>query len=110
MSLEITKENDIGRHPQQIVALEFNERGLTKLRPAERLEFIELESGKAPSFRQQVLDYVLLTGTATATQVAQSTGLSRENVSRLFNHDPAFKLITQVGRDKLYGVLAKGPA
>lgn len=106
VGLQITKENDVGKQPAQILALEFGPHGLVGARPAKKGEFPEVEAGKKPTMRQAVRDYLLSVGDATATTVALVTGFARQNVSSLLAHDDTFVATRKEGRDQFYGVRA----
>ena len=104
IGLFVTKENDIGKPPPQILALEFGPSGLTAARRAQKGEFPEVEKGKPQSMKRVVIDYLLGVGDATATQIAGATKYSRPNVSELLGHDPAFIPTRKLGVQQFYGV------
>ncbi len=106
IGLQVSKENDIGKQPLQILALEFNgPLGLCGVRPAAKGEFPEVEKGRPTSMKRATVDYLLGIGDATATQAAAATGFSRSNLSAMFNTDAAFVATRKVGREQYYGVI-----
>ncbi len=106
IGLQVTKENDIGKQPLQILALEFNgPLGLCGVRTANKGEFPEVEKGKPTSMKRAAIDYLLGVGDATATQVAEATAFNRSNVSTMLGTDAAFVRTRKVGREQFYGVI-----
>lgn len=103
VGLQITKQNDIGAKPLAIIALEFGPTGLSGVRHARRGEFPEIEQNRKMSLRQQVREFVLDHGKATATMVAEGTGLNRANVSHLFANDASFVRVEKIGKETFYG-------
>jgi hypothetical protein len=106
IGLQITKENDVGKRRLEILALEFAAYGLTGVRDARPGEFPDVEESRQPSGKQLVVDYLVHAGTASASAIAQETGLNRSNVSTLLNHDPSFQRRGMKGASVLFGVVA----
>lgn len=103
IGLQITKQNDIGKMPLWIGALEFGVNGLAGVRLAEKGEFPEVEQGKKISMREAVRQHLIDVGPATATDIAKAISYSRQNVSELLNSDPhTFERGGKLGRDQLY--------
>ncbi|KKK76981.1 hypothetical protein LCGC14_2858190, partial [marine sediment metagenome] len=67
VGLQITKANDIGPQPMSILALEFSQNGLTRVRKAKNGEFLEIEGQKKMSMEDAIKEYLLSEGKATAT-------------------------------------------
>jgi len=110
IGFQITKRNDLPAGlGSNTYALEFNDNGLVKFRNAQAGEFPELDAkaeSKRPS-REQVLDYILSTENteASATEIAQETGLSRKTVHTILTTDQAFvKNPVKQGREVIYGL------
>jgi hypothetical protein len=106
MGWEITKQNDVGKKPQQIYALEFNDFGLANMRLAKPYEFPEVEGKRKQDTMTALIEFVSNreSGDATATEVADGTGVDRGNVSRLLNNSGRFVETRKVGRSVYYGV------
>jgi hypothetical protein len=104
VSLDISKANDVGPQPKQKIAFEFAHDQLAAIREAESWEFIKLDTQHEPTPKEQVEDYLLDIGKASATEIAKETGLSRTNVSRLISHDPTFMVVERKGQSVLYGI------
>ena len=105
VGLQITKANDIGPQPMSILALEFSQNGLTRVRKAKNGEFLEIEGQKKMSMEDAIKEYLLSEGKATATQIAEVTGFNRTNVSTLLKASPDFGVQGNKGRSVLYGVI-----
>jgi hypothetical protein len=111
IGLELDKRNDVAWHAMKIVALEFDDYGLASMRPAKPGEFPDVESGQKLSMRQCVMQFLQDCdgGVSDASSVAEATGFSRENVSRMLANDKShFTFVRKEGRSALYGVLHKG--
>jgi hypothetical protein len=108
VGLEITKENDVGKQPQHILALEFGEYGLAGVRRARLGEFPDVETGKKMTLRDEVRTYLLDVGKASATAISDALDRNRSNVAALLSHDPSFVALEKQGRDQLYAVMATG--
>lgn len=107
IGLELDKRNDVPQQRMQILALEFDELGLSSLRPARPGEFPDVEAGRKMSMRQVVMQFLLDCdgGVSDAGTVAEATSFSRENISRMFNNDRQhFVSHGKDGRKALYGV------
>lgn len=107
VGLQVTKENDIGKQPLRILALEFGPGGLTSVRNARKGEFPGIERGRKGTVRDDVREYLLREGRAGASEIADATGHDRANVSRVLAGDSVFGIVARDGRKKLYGVVGK---
>lgn len=108
VGLELDKRNDVPWHAMTIVALEFDELGLKRMRPAKAGEFPDVETGRKMTVRQQVMQFLMDCdgGAADATTVSEATGIDRANISRMFNNDSEhFTFVRKDGRSALYGVV-----
>jgi hypothetical protein len=103
--LEVTKANDLAFPIPQYMALSFDDQGLSGIRQAETSEFLELATGDTISRTERLRLFVLEQGEVDATEAATATGIGREHVSRMFQHEP-FVFVRREGRNRLYGVLA----
>lgn len=83
LGLQVTKANDIAIPPLEKLALEFDQYGLSGVRHAGKHEFPELTAGRKTSMTEDVEEYLLSVGQATATLVAQETGHQRAKVSAI---------------------------
>ena len=103
LGIQISKQNDTGPQPMQVLALDFEPWGLSAVRTSSLKEFPEI-ANKKRSNREEIFDYLMDVGEATATQVANETGFNRSNVAQLLNHDPAFVKTTRRGVQQFYAV------
>jgi hypothetical protein len=103
---EITKQNDIGKIPQAVYALEFNQFGLTSLRKAKTGEFPEVEGNRRQDILTTVIEFLKNkdSGDATATEVSNATEIPRDQVSRLFNNNGKFMETRKFKQSVYYGV------
>lgn len=104
LGLQITKNNDTGKWPMWIGALEFSELGLVGVRRARRGEFPQVESSKKMTMRETLVQHLLDVGASSATEIAQDTGFSRSNVAQLLSSDGVFVRAGRLGHRQLYGV------
>ncbi len=98
IGLEITKQNDTGKRGQEIYGLEFDDNGLTGFRKARPFEFPEVAGKAAQSMEQTIIEFVKEQerSDATATQIADATGLNRQNVSQYLHNSGKF-VVTRKG-------------
>lgn len=106
LGLQITKNNDTGRHPMWTMALEFNEAGLINVRRSRVGEFPGVEGGKKMTMRETLIQHLLDVGSAAAQEIANDTGFNRSNVAQLLSQDPVFVKAGRLGRAQLYAVRA----
>lgn len=104
IGLQIDKENDLGKQPIWQAALEFTEWGLAAVRFATPHEFPLIDSQKKISMRDALIQHLLDVGASDATEVADTLGFNRSNVSNLLNNDPVFIKAGKLSRRQLYGV------
>ncbi len=109
LSLEITKQNDIGKQPVSIWAYEFGEYGLTAVRRAKPHEFPDIEGKAKRSMVDAVMDFILNSdsGDASPSEISEATGFSRQNVSGLLNDKTRFVQTRTVKNSRYYGLLAR---
>ncbi len=103
---QITKANDIGRYPLQIMAFEFDAYGLSKVRNAKNNEFPEIDSKRKLTPVQEIKEFILNQddAKATTTQIALGTGQDPGNVSTRLKDINDFVKLDKVGREQYYGV------
>ena len=107
IGLAITKDNDLGARPQQIIGLSFDAKGLRGAWRARDSEFPTVAAGKPESVEDQVRDYLALVGWATAADVAANIGRHRTNVSHLLAGD-ADKYVRKVdGKRVMYSLRSR---
>lgn len=87
IGLQLTKKNDVGNWPLQVMALEFDEAGLLDVRDARRGEFPDIESKRKMTMREAIRQHLLDVGTQSATEIAEATGFNRSNISSLLQKD-----------------------
>lgn len=109
IGLNITKDNDVGKRPLWIGALEFSDTGLMLARPARPGEFVEVERGRKSSMRDQVIDFLRDTDSskANATDIAEQLSFDRSNIARLLTKDDAFVLLEKNNQGAFYGLAAR---
>lgn len=104
---DITKQNDIPRQTQEIIALEFDDNGLINARRAKAGEFHEVEGKRKKSMEQSIADFILSQdgAEATATEIEAMTGFNRSNISALLNRkNGTFTKTRKDGKNQYYGV------
>jgi hypothetical protein len=104
IGLQLIKRNDVAWQPLSILALEFSVTGLQTVRHARRGEFPQIEQDQKRSLKQELLDYILDAGTASASAAAKDLKRNRTNVAHLLANDPAFIPTGRDGHKQLYGV------
>lgn len=109
ISLQITKQNDIGYNKQSIYAFEFNDDGLSNIRQAKPIEFPDIEDFGSADMLTVIKDWIMNqdSGDATASEVADALGYERTRVSRIFNSSSDFKETRRIKHSVYYGVLTK---
>jgi hypothetical protein len=125
IGLQITKENDVGKHALRLMALEFDgEFGLKAVRAAEAGEFPEVEQGRAGSGREgepmaladRLRVYMRTRGVDgdDATRAAAALKANRGQVSALFQGSEYYLVRTGAKNVKVYALcppgMARGPA
>ena len=106
IGLEVTKSNDMRFPDQMIWAMEFDENGLIGLRKAKPFEFPEV-AGKVKKPTAQIIREFILEqadARATASEIADGTGLNRGNISNMLTHSGQFLKLAQQGKKVYYGV------
>ena len=103
---EITKANDIAYGGLSTWAMEFSETGLQNFRRAKPYEFPDLESQVKKPMIPTIRDYLLEqdAGDATATEIAEGTGLDRANIAKVLTQSGLFVKTRKAGRSVFYGV------
>ena len=111
LGYRITKQNDLGRRPLSIIALDFSENGMVGVRRAKAGEFSTIESQKRTSLKQEVRDYLMHVqgGAASATELAEALKRNRQNISEMLTHDDGFCSAGKTGRHVLYAVKGVKP-
>lgn len=106
VGLQIGKENDIGKRPLQVWAMEFVETGLSRFRPASTGEFPEIDSRRKLTLRQEIVQYILDAdeGLATPSMIAEALDRNRSLVSSTLQNAQYFVMVRQAGRERWYGV------
>ena len=106
IGLQITKDNDVGKRPMSVLALEFGA-VLEKVRFALPREFGEIEAKRKGRMADVVRQYLLSEGATSATTTAKETGYARQSVSDLLNMGDTFVRVGREGKEVLWGVRAK---
>ena len=84
-------------------ALTFDGSGLIAARPANGHEFPELIDGKRPSLTDVLSDH-LANGEASASQLAQETGFSRQRIATELASNKRFCRSRRLGHEVLYAL------
>lgn len=105
---KITKSNDLPSLPQAVWALEFDTLGLSSVRKAKPAEFLEVEGKNKRSMLITIMDWLQDkdTGEATGTEIADTLGFNRANVSDSLNKSGQFVKTRKEGKNQFYGVKA----
>ena len=109
IGLELDKRNDVPWHKQDIIALEFDDLGLARVRPAKAGEFPAVEQSKKQTMRQAVSEFLLDCdgGVSDASTIADALDFNRSNVSAMLSRDKQqFTFVRRDGKKSLYGVAA----
>ena len=112
IGLESTKTNDTPHMPQQVLALEFDEVGLTNVREADPDEFPQIKEKSHEKLSDKIVDYIkdLPQGKATANQIAQVLNLNRSTVAQELLKEESFVKLNYIkgkaedGGGQYYGV------
>jgi hypothetical protein len=108
IGLKVVKANDIAIPPLQVLAYSFDEYGLSGARLAKTGEFPEIDARKRMTIQEQIREYLLQVGQATAGDVGRELGVSRETASRVMAADTCLTR-TRVGHEVLYSVTVSDP-
>ena len=107
--LQIKKGNDVPTGIKEYYALEFDPSiGLIGFRAAQRGEFIELAQLENQPLREQVKNYLIEVGDATATDIANALKRNRGQISALLNADALFVKTRSIARAQYFGVHYEG--
>lgn len=102
--LSITKENDIGKTSPQDLAYEFDDSGLSGVRPALAHEFLSFDKDSDIDPADDIYEWLLENGATDAGETSQELGLSRSFVSKIYNADDRFEQVGKNGKKVLWGV------
>ena len=105
VGLTVTKANDgIVSGKPVLFALEFDETGLDRFRPATAWEFPQL-SGNTEATMERTIDSLLMAvGNLSATDIARETGLRRNKVSSYLSENTLKYRRERSGKSVLYGL------
>ena len=103
--IEVKKANDIAFPAPMTLQYTFDEEyGLHTARLAGAEEYPELEA-RPPSAGEAVYQWLLNdAGRGTATMAAKATGFQRAAITKVFERDPRFTRVEQIGVEVFYGV------
>lgn len=103
---EITKSNDFAYRGLITWAMEFDETGLRDFRKAKSYEFPEIEGQTKKPMLQAIKDFLFGqdSGDATATDIAETLGFNRGNLSNVLRLSGHFIQTRKEGRNVYYGV------
>lgn len=104
VGLKITKANDIAKPPMEMLCYEFDDWGLQNIRRARRGEFVNIEGDKFQNPDLVISEYLKTYGKATATEVAEETGLERSTVSRYLSTSEKYVKVGKQGKNVFYGL------
>lgn len=103
VALKITKANDLPHFPMEMLAYQFDQFGLQTVRKAKKAEFPALLEQRKVSMEEQIEDYLLEVGKASATQVSKATNRDRSNVSTILSSSDRFQNLGKEGKEVMYG-------
>lgn len=104
IGLRVDKANDLPRNlPIAVHAMEWDEFGLTGIRKSSAREFPELASGDRQDFIEQVKEYLLMVGSATASDIGKELNKDRSTVSRQLTASDLFVKMPK-GKEILFAV------
>lgn len=101
IGLKVVKANDIAFPPLQVLGYSFDGYGLSGVRIARKGEFPEIDAKKAMTAQDQIREYLLQVGEATASDVSRELGFARQTVSSLMAAD-SYLTRTRRGHRVLY--------
>jgi len=104
IGLQMTKANDMPLSPLEVFALEFSPVGLKEVRRAKASEFPELAAGRKMSLKEEVIEYLLNVGKASATDIADELHRNRSALAQLLSTDKTFVAVGKHGRSVFYAV------
>ena len=107
VGIQVIKANDIRKPPMSVHALEWDADGLCGIRSGQNGEFAELIAGERRSKEDQVRDYLLEIGGATAGQVAEHFGWARNHTSTMLNAS-GWAQKERRGRETVFRVKSEG--
>jgi hypothetical protein len=107
IGLTVTKSNDTPKGRMEVLALTFNSDGLTDARPAKPGEFGELALEQKMSVTQEVTQYLLDHGEASANEIATDLGRNYSNISGLLNASEEFVCTRKDKKVKYWGLKEK---
>ena len=103
IGLNITKANDVGKHPMKVLGYEFDDIGLKRIWMPQASEFPELMLARPMSTNDEVFDYLSDTDAATAGDIAIALGKSRSMISTILNGDERY-YSSQRGRERVFAL------
>jgi hypothetical protein len=106
IGMQVVKANDFAPPEQARLTLDFNESGLSAVRPATQGEFPELEQARPVRVVEEIEDFLLEFGKASATQIAKEIGRARPEVARWLRTS-RFQKGPKVGKSVLYTVASE---
>lgn len=103
LGLKLDKRNDVPpmRDPFQI-ALEFDERGLTRIRRSLPGEFVEIDSQRKQTAAEMVREFMNREQKGDAAQIAEAIGVARQTVVGILA-TPEYVKVGKEGRNVVYG-------
>jgi hypothetical protein len=107
LGLEITKSNDVGWRPMQVIDIEFDNEtdlpwSIQKGRPD---DFPELMVGRKLSATQEIEEVLLELGEATAEDVSDRTGKARNHTSEILSKSKRFVTTRMIGKKKYFAAV-----
>ena len=107
--LQIIKANDLPKRPAEVLALEFADYGLKRVRRSSVAEFPGLRpDGDAESLSDMVYAHLRAFGQgASATEISRELGLDRLKVSKELQNEALYRVYGKKGASVLYGVVTR---
>ena len=107
LGLQVTKANDMRTPRQEIFRLSFDGFALTSFEKAREKEFGQIEKGRKQQLPEAVLEYLFEKEQASATELAEATGFSRQKVTQFLLNDSRIIKVGKDGREVLYKVVPR---
>jgi hypothetical protein len=116
VGLQVVKANDFAKPAMDVIALTFDESGLTQVETASAREFPKLlssgddDQGGARGRAQDIQAYLHTVGQATTAQIAESLGMSRQHVNGTCHKSPAIRVHGKGTQNQITWMLAPAGA
>lgn len=90
VTLDVTKENDIGPQKKMVLEYRFDAMGLTSVAKGNIQNYPELLEATKPTLADEIASYLYDAGDAPTEAIAEEFKKSRSYISQILNADPRF--------------------